>query len=104
VKGKPSKEDIEHAKSGLARIKEALVSGNYDVVILDEANTAMYCGLLSPAEVLDAVSLRSEQTEVVLTGRGAPPEITEAADLVTEMREIKHYYKAGVDARVGIEK
>jgi cob(I)alamin adenosyltransferase len=104
VRGKPSKEDVARAKRGLAQTEEALASGDYDVVILDEANTAMYCGLLSPEEVLGAVSRRSEQTEVVLTGRGAPAAITDAADLVTEMREVKHYYKAGVGARIGIEK
>jgi cob(I)alamin adenosyltransferase len=104
VKGSPSDEDVARARSGLARINEALVSGGYDVVILDEANTAMSCGALSPDEVLEVLSRRPERTEVVLTGRGAPPEIVEAADLVTEMKEIKHYYKSGVEARVGIEK
>ncbi|MDR2089656.1 MAG: cob(I)yrinic acid a,c-diamide adenosyltransferase [Clostridiales Family XIII bacterium] len=103
VCGKPSPEDIAHARSGLSQIDEALAAGGYDVVILDEANTAMSCGLLSPREVLDVVARRPARTEVVLTGRGAPCEIIEAADLVTEMREIKHYYRAGVEARVGIE-
>jgi cob(I)alamin adenosyltransferase len=104
VRGKPSPEDIAHAESGLLQIGEALAAGRYDVVILDEANTAMSCGLLSPREVLAVLARRPARTEVVLTGRGAPPEIVEAADLVTEMREIKHYYRAGVNARVGIEK
>jgi cob(I)alamin adenosyltransferase len=104
VHGKPSLEDIAHAESGLSQIGEALAADRYDVVVLDEANTAMSCGLLSPREVLAVLARRPERTEVVLTGRGAPPEIVEAADLVTEMREIKHYYRMGVNARVGIEK
>jgi cob(I)alamin adenosyltransferase len=104
VRGKPSELDITHAKSGLAQVNEALASGRYDVVVLDEVNTAMSCGVLSPAEVLDVLARRCGQTEAVLTGRGAPQEIIDAADLVTEMREVKHYYRAGVDARVGIER
>jgi cob(I)alamin adenosyltransferase len=104
VHGKPSPEDIAHAASGLLQIDEALAAGHYDVVILDEANTAMSCGLLTPQAVLDVLARRPARTEVILTGRGAPPEIIAAADLVTEMREVKHYYKQGVDARVGIEK
>jgi cob(I)alamin adenosyltransferase len=104
VMGKPSESDIAHAKSGLAQVNEALASGRYDVVVLDEVKTAMSCGVLSPAEVLDVLSRRCGQTEAVLTGRGALREIIDAADLVTELREIKHYYRAGVDARVGIEK
>jgi cob(I)alamin adenosyltransferase len=104
VHGKPSPDDIAHAKSGLLQIDEALASDRYDVVILDEANTAVSCGLLSSEEVLEVLARRPARTEVVLTGRGASPEIIAAADLVTEMREIKHYYKVGVDARVGIEK
>ncbi|MDR2771278.1 MAG: cob(I)yrinic acid a,c-diamide adenosyltransferase [Clostridiales Family XIII bacterium] len=104
VHGKPSPEDILHARSGLLQIEEALAADRYDVVILDEANTAMSCGLLTPQEVLSVLARRPARTEVVLTGRGAPQEIIDAADLVTEMREVKHYYKMGVDARVGIEK
>jgi cob(I)alamin adenosyltransferase len=104
IHGKPSPEDLAHARSGLLQIDEALASDCYDVVILDEANTAMSCELLSPREVLDVLARRPARIEVVLTGRGAPQEILDAADLVTEMREVKHYYKMGVDARVGIEK
>jgi cob(I)alamin adenosyltransferase len=104
VHGKPSSADIAHARSGLSQIEEALVSDRYDVGILDEVNTALSCELLSSRELLAVLARRPARVEVVLTGRGAPRAIVEAADLVTEMREIKHYYKAGVDARVGIEK
>ncbi|MDR2355600.1 MAG: cob(I)yrinic acid a,c-diamide adenosyltransferase [Clostridiales Family XIII bacterium] len=104
VHGKPSPDDVSHARSGLSQIDEALASDRYDVVVLDEVNTALSCGLLSPQEVLAVLARRPARAEVVLTGRGAPREIIDAADLVTEMREIKHYYKKGVDARVGIEK
>jgi cob(I)alamin adenosyltransferase len=104
VRGKPSPDDIASAQAGLLQIDEALASDRYDVVILDEVNTALSCGLFSPQELLAVLARRPERAEVILTGRGAPPEIIEAADLVTEMREVKHYYRKGVEARVGIEK
>ncbi|MDR2296493.1 MAG: cob(I)yrinic acid a,c-diamide adenosyltransferase [Clostridiales Family XIII bacterium] len=104
VHGKPTPDDVSHARSGLSQIDEALAADRYDVVILDEANTAVSCGLLTSRELLAVLARRPARVEVVLTGRGAPQEILDAADLVTEMREVKHYYKKGVDARVGIEK
>ncbi|MDR0424290.1 MAG: cob(I)yrinic acid a,c-diamide adenosyltransferase [Clostridiales Family XIII bacterium] len=103
VHGKPSEEDIAKAKAGLARMEEAILSDEYDVVVFDEANTAMFFGMLEPEEVLAVIRKRSAGTEVVLTGRYAPEAIMDAADLVTEMREIKHYYNAGVPSRIGIE-
>ncbi|MDR1136628.1 MAG: cob(I)yrinic acid a,c-diamide adenosyltransferase [Clostridiales Family XIII bacterium] len=102
VHGKPSDEDVAHAKDGLARMEEVLVSGGFDVVVFDEVNTAMFFEMLTCEEVLAVVEKRGE-AEVILTGRYAPEAIIEAADLVTEMREIKHYYNAGVQSRVGIE-
>lgn len=103
VNGKPSQGDIDNAHKGLARMEEVLTSGEYDVVVFDEINTSMFFHLVEPAEVLEVLKKKPEKTEVVLTGRYAPDEIVEYADLVTEMREIKHYYNAGVDSRVGIE-
>ena len=73
------------------------------MVVLDEINCAMYFGLLDKNEVLDLMRNKPANTELILTGRYAPDEIIEAADLVTEMREIKHYYNKGVQARKGIE-
>jgi cob(I)alamin adenosyltransferase len=104
VKGKPTQEDIEAAHKGLARAREVLVSGDYDVVILDEANICTLFGLFSVEELLELVDARPENIELVITGRRADPRVIERADLVTEMREIKHYYHTqGVKARKGIE-
>jgi cob(I)alamin adenosyltransferase len=103
VTGNPTEKDIADAKAGLARMKEVLTSGEYDLVVFDEINTAMFFKMLAVEEVLAVLELKPEKTEVILTGRYAPQEIISRADLCTEMKEIKHYYNAGVDARVGIE-
>jgi len=79
-------------------------SNEYDVVILDEANIAVYYNLISVADLIAAINKRNEQTEIIITGRYATQEIMDFADLVTEMKEVKHYYQQGVKARVGIEK
>ena len=100
----PASEDRQLAEEGLALAREVLTSGKYDLVILDEINGAVAYGLLDVEPVLELIRLKPARVELVLTGRNAAPEIVAAADLVTEMREIKHYYKAGVPARVGIEK
>ena len=104
VKGAPSDDDKKNAEKGLAKMKAALVSGDFDVVIFDEINTALHFKLVSIADVLSVLDLKPDKTEVILTGRYAPQEIMDRADLVTEMREIKHYYNEGVNARTGIEK
>ncbi len=104
IKKEPSAEDISAAKKGLEEVKTSLKEGCYDLVILDEANIALYYELFSFEELWTAVSERAEHVEVVITGRKAPAELLEKADLITEMKEIKHYYKSGVQAREGIEK
>ena len=78
--------------------------GGYDLVILDELNVAVDLGLIGVADVLDLIATKPAGVELVLTGRNAHPRVVEAADLVTEMRNIKHYYEKGVKARRGIEK
>ncbi|OAI48165.1 cob(I)yrinic acid a,c-diamide adenosyltransferase [Planctomycetaceae bacterium SCGC AG-212-F19] len=83
--------------------KAAIASGKYDIVILDEINVVMKLGYLDPAEVLSVLKARDPDLHVVLTGRGAPPELCEAADCVSEVRMVKHHYKAGVKAQQGIE-
>ena len=103
-KDNPDPEDRRLALDALARGRAALVSGEYDLVILDEVNGAVGFGLLTADELLDVIGLKPARVELVLTGRNADQRIIDAADLVTEMREVKHYYKAGVPARVGIEK
>ncbi|SMC82521.1 cob(I)yrinic acid a,c-diamide adenosyltransferase [Desulfocicer vacuolatum DSM 3385] len=104
VKGKPSPEDIEAGKKGYARLREVLTKGEHDLVVAEEANVAVMCHLFSEQALLDLMDMKPEHVELVITGRGATPAVVERADLVTEMTEIKHYYKAGVQARVGIEK
>ena len=103
VKGKPTEKDIAMAKKGLARMEEALSSGQYDMVVFDEINTSLFFHLVEVEDVLAVLDKKPEKTEVILTGRYAPQEIQDRADLVTEMKEIKHYFNAGVMARTGIE-
>ena len=103
-KGKPSPEDISAAQKGLHRIREAMSSGEYDLIILEEANVAVKCGLFNVEDLLEILNHKPEEIELVLTGRGADPRVIEKADLVTEMKAVKHYYFEGVKARVGIEK
>jgi len=97
-------EHIAQARRGLERAQEALRSGQYDIVVLDEVNVAIWFGLLTVAEVLTLLEQRPAHVEVILTGRHAPQELLEQADLVTEMREVKHYYQQGIMARKGIER
>lgn len=104
IRGAPAPEDIAAARSGLERVREIFAGAGHDLVILDEANVAAACGLFSPADLLEVVLARPEAVEAVLTGRHAAPEITARADLVTEMKAVKHYYASGVAARTGIEK
>jgi cob(I)alamin adenosyltransferase len=101
--GTPSGEDIKGAESGLAAAEKALESGDYDLVIMDELCDAISFGLLSAEPVIAAIAKRPEHTELILTGRGAPKKLIEIADLVTEMRPVKHYFEKGVIAREGIE-
>jgi cob(I)alamin adenosyltransferase len=104
IKGKPSPEDIQAAGNGLERIEKIIDSKEYHVVILEEANVAVTCGFFSVEDLLRIIDKKADDLELVITGRNAMPEIIERADLVTEMKEIKHYYHKGVTARVGIEK
>ena len=104
IKGAPEPEDIDVAEKGMQRIETILSEGSYQVVILDEANVAVSYGLVKLDRLIDLIDQRPDQTEIILTGRGAAPEIIERADLVTEMKAVKHYFENGVQARVGIEK
>jgi cob(I)alamin adenosyltransferase len=99
----PAQEDIDMARTGLNEIAGIIASGKYDMVVLDEANIAVYYQLFSANELSLILKQKPEDTEIVITGRYAVPELVEIADLVTEMKEIKHYYTKGVIARVGIE-
>ncbi len=100
---RPAEEDLRLAREAFARARVLVTSGDYDLVILDELNCAVLFGMIPLSEVLALIAARPPRVELVLTGRGAPQELMDAADLVTEMREIKHYYHAGQEARQGIE-
>ena len=99
----PTQADIDIARKGLEEISSVISSGEYDIVILDEANIAVYYNLFTAAELIEVLKRKPQSLEIVITGRYACPEILEMADLVTEMKEVKHYYTQGVQARKGIE-
>lgn len=101
---KVTEEDEWLAQKGLERVKRVIESGKYNLVVLDEVNVALSYGLLIEEDVIEVVKHRPKTQEIVLTGRNASSKIIELADLVTEMREIKHYFSKGVKARIGIEK
>lgn len=104
VKNPPQQKDIDMAQNGLEKARQAMLKGGYNIVVLDEVITAHYFNLVSLADILDFIESKPKHIELLLTGRYAPPELVEAADLVTEMVEIKHYYQKGVAARDGIER
>ncbi len=100
----PEEEDVDGAELGLAECAAAVLSGEYPLVILDEANVAAMMRLFPVEELLSLIDCKPEGVELVITGRGAHPRVVARADLVTEMREVKHYFAQGVMARTGIEK
>lgn len=99
----PTQADIDIARKGFEEVSGIILSGIYDVVILDEANIALYYNLFSVNELIQLLKKKPEQTEIIITGQYAPQELIDIADLVTEMKEIKHYYGKGIEARIGIE-
>ncbi|MGA2774804.1 MAG: cob(I)yrinic acid a,c-diamide adenosyltransferase [Candidatus Omnitrophota bacterium] len=103
IKRKLSAKDIESANKGINKIKKAVTEKKFDLIILDEVNVAMKLGLLKVNDVLTLIKLVPKNTEIVLTGRDASKRIIKEADLVSEIREIKHYYNKGIKARIGIE-
>jgi cob(I)alamin adenosyltransferase len=103
-KGRASDEDIVLARKGLERIQEAMASGQYNVVILDEANVAVSLGLFGVEALLNVMDLKPVDVEMIITGRNAPAAVVEKADLVSHVQAAKHYFQKGVKARIGIEK
>lgn len=103
IYNEPTEKDILAANKGLNICKEVLEKGKHDLVILDELNIALYYKLFNIEDVINILNNRKSNVEVVITGRYAPEELIELADLVTEMKEVKHYYNNGVEAREGIE-
>ena len=96
-------EDIATARSGLDIAREMITGGDFDLVVLDEINVVMSCDYLRTEEVLECLEARSSRTHVILTGRGAPQELMDYADLVSEMVEIKHPFHSGIKAQRGID-
>ncbi len=103
VNTKDITDDRQAAQEALIRAEAMLLSGEYDLLVLDEIIGAVSFGLVDEEQVLELIAARPEGVELVLTGRNATEKIIEAADLVTEMREVKHYYRSGAPARAGIE-
>jgi cob(I)alamin adenosyltransferase len=99
----PAETDVRAAHDGLGEISRVIQAGEHQVVILDEANMAASCQLIPVKALLRLIEMKPVQVELVLTGRYAAKELIDAADLVTEMKEQKHYYQQGVPARKGIE-
>ncbi len=101
---KPAPEDIAAAHKGLDRVRAVMASDEYDIIIMEEANVAAKLGLFGEQDLLKIIINKPSDKELVITGRGASPSIIENADLVTEMKPVKHYFQKGVPARIGIEK
>jgi cob(I)alamin adenosyltransferase len=95
--------DIRKARYGLRRVKQAIASGKFNMIILDEINVAVKLRIFTPEEILSLLDKAPGTIEIVLTGRGAHPALIKRADLVSLIKETKHYYKKGVGARKGIE-
>lgn len=99
----PAPVDVRLAEEGLALAGRVVMSGEYDMVILDEINVALDFGLIPLEEVLTLVKNKPVKIDLILTGRDAPPALLDVADLVSEVREVRHHYRNGVQAREGIE-
>ncbi len=99
----PTEDDIKAAGKGLDQMRKIIQEGKHDLVIMDEVNIALYYKLIDVNQLIKIIKARPDHVEVVLTGRYAPQEIIDMADLVTEMKEVKHYYQQGIEARDGIE-
>lgn len=95
--------DIAAAQAAFSKAREMMESGEFDLIVLDEINIALRYGYLSVEEVLEGLKARSDRTGVILTGRDAPAEICDYADLVTEMTEVKHPFQAGIKAQRGVD-
>jgi cob(I)alamin adenosyltransferase len=104
VKNPPDIEDVSMAQAGLAKARLAMLSGRYDIVVMDEICTAYFFHLITIKEILEIIAQKPGGVELIFTGRYAPKELLDRANLVTEMTEVKHYYPQGIPARDGIER
>lgn len=103
IENQPTQDDINAARNGLSEIAEIIRQNKFDMIILDEICIALYYHLFEIDEVINLLSERTSETEIILTGRYAPKELYDISDLITEMKEVKHYFHQGVIARKGIE-
>jgi len=99
----PGEDELTKARMGLQSAKEKMLSGDYDIIILDEAIVAIYFKLIVIEDLIEFIRIKPENVELILTGRYCPEELIKLADLVTEMKEVKHYYQKGITSRNGIE-
>jgi len=99
----PTEDDIIAAGKGLDEMRKIIKEGKHDLVIMDEVNIALYYKLIDVNQLIEIIKTKPDHVELVLTGRYAPQEIIDISDLVTEMKEVKHYYQQGIEARDGIE-
>ena len=99
----PDVEELAKAKKGLHTAREKMLGGEYDIIILDEAIVAIYFKLITTENLVEFIKSKPDNIELILTGRYCPEELIELADLVTEMKEVKHYYQKGITSRRGIE-
>ena len=99
----PGIEELEKASKGMQIAREKMLSGEYDLIILDEAIVAIYFKLIETKELIEFIKAKPNNVELIVTGRYCPSELIDAADLVTEMEEVKHYYQKGITSRRGIE-
>lgn len=104
VKGSPTQEDIDAGRDGYNRVVQVIEKGEYGLVIIDEGNVAVKYNIFSEKDLLNMFKKKPDHVEIIVTGRGATQEVMGKADLVIEMKAIKHYFQKGVEARVGIEK
>jgi cob(I)alamin adenosyltransferase len=99
----PGQVELDKAKKGLQTAKEKMLSGEFELIILDEAIIAIYFKLIESKDLIEIINAKPENVELILTGRYCPDELIQLADLVTEMKEVKHYYEKGIISRRGIE-
>jgi cob(I)alamin adenosyltransferase len=99
----PEQIDLDLARAGFAKAKEAILSGEYDLVVLDEINVAVDYGLITEADLFEVLEQKPAEVTVVLTGRGASAELVKRADMVSEILAIKHHYSQGAECLPGIE-
>jgi cob(I)alamin adenosyltransferase len=102
-KRKPNEKELTTARDALAKIEKIMLSGEYDIIVIDEALVSVYFGLITNRDIFDLIDKKPENVELILTGRYADKSIIEKADIVSEIKEVKHYYSKGILSRKGID-